>query len=568
MLEDLTIKDFALIDSLQIEFTKGFNVLTGETGAGKSILIGALSFLLGGRADISQIRTGSTEARVSGTVFISQKQKGALAWLNEHGIELENDRVLLRRTIKDSGKTSAWVGDTPVTKNELADFTAYLVDIHGQHEHQSLMKVSEHRKFLDSYALLNDEVSAFTKLYTQLVEKRRLLNEMNTSDAERSEKIELLRFAVEEIDSAQLKPEEEAELSAEEGRLSQYEKLFADVEVVNEALSGDESIVAGIKRLRPVLERTASIDSSLKSFTSRLETAYYELEDIADELRAYKNQLVFDPARLEEVQERLALIFRLKKKYCTAGVNGNIEEILQYSAKAQEQLETLCNFEGNRAELEAEVSALEKKVYLAAKSISDKRHQAASQMGPKIEAVLAELGMRGTVFNAGLEQKPFDGDFQKIGPYGFDNVEFLISANPGSPLRPLAKIASGGELSRVMLALKTILADIDTTPTLIFDEIDTGIGGEVAVSIGAHIKKLAEKHQILCISHLANIAVCADTHIKIAKFVENQKTTTKVHVITGQERVTEISRMLAGDMVSEASLEHARALLSRYGGQI
>lgn len=565
MLEDLSIKDFAIIDSVQLEFTKGFNVFTGETGAGKSILIGALSFLLGGKADVSQIRTGAQEARVSGTIFISEKQKDALVWLKERNIELENNRVLLRRTIKDTGKTAAWVQDTPVTKNELADFTNYLVDIHGQHEHQSLMRVSEHRKFLDAYAGITSQVEAFTELYNQLVEKRKVLAEMNTSDAERAQKIELLRFAIDEIENAKLKVQEEEELSAEESRLTQYEKLYDEIEQISQIFTGESGAVSLLKRSRPVLEKISSIDNSLASLSGRLETAYYEIDDIAEEIKSYKNSLVFDPGRLEQIQERLALIYKLKKKYVPQ--NGStIEDLLAYKEQAQVQLESLSSFEGNRAALEDEVNAIAKKVSLEAKALSDKRHGASKEMAEKIQAVLANLGMKGTLFDAGLSVKPQTGGVQRCGPYGVDNIEFMISANPGSPLRPLAKIASGGELSRVMLAFKTILADTDTTPTLIFDEIDTGIGGEVAVAIADHIKKLSLKHQILCISHLANIAVCADTHIKIEKSVNAQKTTTSVRTITGQTRVEEIARMLAGDSASAASLEHARVLLSQYGG--
>lgn len=565
MLEDLNIKDFAIIDSVQLEFTKGFNVLTGETGAGKSILIGALSFLLGGKAEASQIRSGAQEARVSGTIFISDNQKEALAWLAERNIELENSRVLLRRTIKDTGKTAAWIQDAPVTKNELADFTGFLVDIHGQHEHQSLMRVSEHRKFLDAYAGIVPQVEAFTALYNQLVEKRKILAEMNTSDAERNQKIELLRFAVEEIENANLKPQEEEELSAEEARLTQYEKLYDEVEQLSQLFNSEGGALAQLKRSRPAMEKVASIDSTLAGLSSRLETAYYEIDDIAEEIKSYKNTLVFDPSRLEQVQERLALVYKLKKKYVPQN-DSTIADLLAYKEQAQAQLESLSSFEGNRSALEAEVNEIARKVSLEAKSLSEKRNGAAKEMAEKIQAVLANLGMKGTVFDAGLSMKPQTGGVQRCGPYGVDNIEFMISANPGSPLRPLAKIASGGELSRVMLAFKTILADTDTTPTLIFDEIDTGIGGEVAVAIGDHIKKLAAKHQILCISHLANIAVCADTHIKIEKSVNLQKTTTSVRVITGQDRIVEIARMLAGDSASAASLEHARVLLSQYGG--
>ncbi|MBP5329316.1 MAG: DNA repair protein RecN [Spirochaetaceae bacterium] len=566
MLEDLSIKDFALIDSVQLEFTKGFNVLTGETGAGKSILIGAISFLLGGKSDVSQIRTGAQEARVSGTILLSNAPKDVFQWLSEHGAEPENDRVLLRRIIRDTGKSSAWIQDVPVTKTELNDFTSYLVDIHGQHEHQSLMRVSEHRKFLDSYAGITAEVTDFTALFNKLVEKRRLLDEMNSSDSARAEKIELLHFALDEIEKAKLNENEEDELSAEETRLTQYEKLYGDIESVCDFFqAADGGLLSGMKKIRNTFERTVSIDSSLEKFQNRLENAYYELEDIADEIKNYKNTLVFDADRLAFVQERLALIYKLKQKYLQSS-QGTVADLLAYAENAAKQLVQLENWQGNREELVKEVSELEKQVYTVAKALSEKRTKAASVMADKIVQVLAHLGMRGTQFDAGLKQKPVEDGEQKCGPYGFDDIEFMISANPGSPLQPLAKIASGGELSRVMLAFKTILADTDTTPTLIFDEIDTGIGGEVAVSVGEHLRKLSEKHQILCISHLANIAVCADTHIKIEKSVSGQKTTTQVFLINGQKRIEEIARMLAGDSASEASLEHAKTLLAKYGG--
>ena len=566
MLEDLSIKDFALIDSVQLEFTKGFNVLTGETGAGKSILIGAISFLLGGKADVSQIRTGAQEARVSGTVLLTNAPDGVFQWLSEHGAEPENDRVLLRRIIRDTGKSSAWIQDVPVTKTELNDFTSYLVDIHGQHEHQSLMKVSEHRKFLDSYAGITTEVADFTALFNKLVEKRKLLDEMNSSDSARAEKIELLHFALDEIEKAKLSENEEDELSAEETRLTQYEKLYGDIESVCDFFqAADGGLLSGMKRIRNTFEKSVTIDSSLEKFQSRLENAYYELEDIADEIKNYKNMLVFDADRLAFVQERLALIYKLKQKYLQSS-QGTVADLLAYAENAAKQLVQLENWQGNREELVKEVSELEKQVYTAAKALSEKRTKAASVMADKIVQVLANLGMKGTQFDAGLKQKPVEDGEQKCGPYGFDDIEFMISANPGSPLLPLAKIASGGELSRVMLAFKTILADTDTTPTLIFDEIDTGIGGEVAVSVGEHLRKLSAKHQILCISHLANIAVCADTHIKIEKSVSGQKTTTQVFVIDGQKRIEEIARMLAGDSASEASLEHAKTLLAKYGG--
>lgn len=564
MLEDLIINDFVLIQRVHLEFTGGFNVLTGETGAGKSMLIGALSFLLGGKADASLIRSGCSEASVSATIFIAQNQVHARSWLNEHGIQLEENRILLRRIIRDSGKSASWIGDAMVTKNDVAEFTSFLVDIHGQHEHQSLMKVSEHRKFLDAYAGITDDVANFTKLYASLVEKRRALQEMDSSDTARNEKKELLQFAIEEIENAKLKIGEEEELSAEEARLSQYEKLYGEIELLCDIFhSGDASCLQALKKARTITEKACLIDTSLEQMQKRLENVFYEIDDLAEELRSYKANLVFDPARLTEVQERLALLYKLKKKYVQN--DGGVQEILNYCENAKAELELLNNFENNKDSLVSAVKELEKKVYASAKALSIARNNAASEMGKKIEEVLATLGMKGARFDAGVSLKSQDEEgLQKCGPYGFDTIEFLISANPGSPLKPLARIASGGELSRVMLALKTILADTDTTPTLVFDEIDTGIGGEVAVAIGTHIKKLAQKHQILCISHLANIAVCADNHIRIQKSFDGAKNTTLVNAISGNERVEEIARMLAGDSASAASLEHAKELLARY----
>lgn len=568
MLEDLSIKDFAIIESEHIEFSNGFTVLSGETGAGKSILIGAMSFLLGGKADVNQIRSGAHEAQVSGTFYLDSKenQNPALEWLNDHGIETENNRILLRRYIRDNGRAGAWIGSTPVNRTDLAEFSSFLVDIHGQHEHQSLMRVPEHRKFLDARAGILPEVSAFTALYMELVEKRRLLAQLDSSDADRTRKIDMYNFAVKEIEDAKLKPEEDIRLEEEENRLSSYEKLFAGVDSIRNMLDGgDESVVSLLKKIRRESQNISILDKTLSSLDTRIESAFYELNDISEEFGSYANKLVYDPSHLQEVQDRLSLIYSLKKKYASSQ-SAPLKEVFDYYENAQKSLEQLGAGSENREELMKSVSELEKKVYLAGKNLSERRRATGDKLASEVEALLKNLGMNGTRFAVSITAKPGDQIEQKCGPYGFDNIEFLISANPGSPLLPLAKIASGGEISRVMLALKTIFAQNDPVQTLVFDEIDTGIGGEVAVAVGSHMKALAKNRQIFCITHLASIAVYADNQIKIEKGVAEGKTVSNVHPIQGEERVAEIARMLSGDADSAASIEHARAMLEKYSG--
>lgn len=584
MLEDLTINNFALIDSDYIEFNKGFTVLSGETGAGKSILIGALSFLLGGKADVGQIRAGKTEANVSATFLlneenlhsrnanVSSEEEGeastAFEWLNNHGIELENNRVLLRRLIRDNGKSGAWINGTPVTRGDLADFSSFLIDIHGQHEHQSLMKVSEHRKFIDSRAGITSDVEEFTRIFAELVAKRKKLSEYSMNESELLRKIDMMKFAVQEISEAKLKKDEDVALEEEESRLSGFEKIYSEVDTINQVFSGSEgSLVSELKKIMRSSSAVSEMDKSLEKINSRVESAFYELSDIADEFSAYQQKLVFDPARLQEVQDRLSLIYNLKKKYASS-VNAPLSEVFDYFENAENFLNE--NAAGNSVKdvLAAEIKNIEKDVLSRAEKISRARQECAKTLEKEVDAILSNLGMGGTRFGVSIQAKAGDEIQQKCGPYGKDDVEFMISANPGNPLQPLAKIASGGELSRVMLALKTIFAQnqSDTVETLIFDEIDTGIGGEVAVAVGNHIKNLAKKRQIFCITHLASIAVYADNQIKIEKSVSNDFTSSNVHPVEGDERVREIARMLSGDAQTAQSLEHARSMLNKFCG--
>lgn len=578
MLESLKIKDFALIDSSSVEFSKGFTVLSGETGAGKSILIGALSFLLGGKAGAESIRAGCQEASVSGVFSLPPKSPSdrdlsmeteeeplsAREWLSQRGIEDEDGQIILRRVIRAGGKSGAWIQGAPVPRADLARFAEFLIDIHGQHEHQSLMRVAEHRKFLDSYCGIVDEVAAFTKLYAALVEKRAALDSLSQSGAERERRVDWLKFSIEEIEAAKLKPGEDEELAAEEAKLSSFEKLYSEIQGVNALFSSEDGGIEPLmKQARAASERAAGLDKALSELDGRVQNLYYEISDLSQSFRSYQNSLVFDPARLEEVQGRLDTIYKLKKKYAPSASSG-LQAVFEYLASSKAELERLESSSVNKAGLEKEIADLERKVYEAAKAISAKRQAGAAKMSGQVESVLQKLGMAGTKFSVGIKQKEGDAALQKCGPYGMDDIEFLISANPGSPMAGLSKIASGGELSRVMLALKTIFAQSDKVPTLIFDEIDTGIGGEVAVAVGEHMKNLAKNRQILCITHLASIAVFADNQIRIKKSVEGGVMKTRAAPVLGDERVAEIARMLSGDQQSEESLEHARSMLNKH----
>ena len=578
MLEDLTIKDFALIDQDYLEFSNGFTVLSGETGAGKSILIGALSFLLGGKADLQQIRAGKKEASVSGTFLLPKgltvrsqiedddEPRNALEWLSIHGIEIENDRVLLRRIIRETGKAGAWINDTPVTRGDLAQFSSFLVDIHGQHEHQSLMKVAEHRKYLDARAGIVPQVEAFTQKYAELVQKRKQLELYNMSDSERLRKLDMMSFAVKEISEAKLKQNEDTELEEEQSRLASYEKIYSDVDSIDQMLSdGENGVIGLLKKIRRDSSHVTELDKSLSKLDERVESAFYELSDIAAEFSDYKNKLVYDPNRLKTVEERLSLIYNLKKKYASS-VNAPLSEVFTYFDQAQKYIDENGDGNNKKEALTAEIKALEKLVLIEAEKLSQARKATASQMNTEVDQILSKLGMKGTTFCVQINQKAGTELEQLCGPYGKDDIEFMISANPGNPPLPLAKIASGGELSRVMLALKTIFARTDNVETLVFDEIDTGIGGEVAVAVGAHIKNLAKNKQIFCITHLASIAVYADNQIKIEKSVSGEITSSNVYPVEGEDRVAEIARMLSGDSDTAQSLEHARSLLAKFSG--
>lgn len=560
MLEELSIRDFAIIERVSIRFEKGLNLLTGETGAGKSILIGALGFLLGGKADTGIIRAGAEETLVSGLLDASGSPE-ALAWLAERGIEAEDGAVVVRRGLRRNGRGAVYIQNAPATRQDLADLTSFLVDIHGQHEHQSLMKVENHRRLLDRFARTEDEANAFARDFADLSAKRRSMERMAQGERERAREIELLRFAVDEIRAAKPRSGEEDELRDEERRLAQFEKLRDAVLAARDALTGaGDAALPALRRARSSVEAAQAVDPRLGELARRVDDSYYELEDVADALRAWTEGQGADPARLEAVEERLAQLQKLRKKY-----GPSIEDVIAYGSEGEERLERLENWEEDREALLAEIAAMEKDLYARALALSDKRRAAAAMLEERIVSVVRTLGMPHARFSVRLARKEASEDGKAVvGQWGVDEIEFLIAANKGEAPRELARIASGGELSRVMLALKTAFAESDTVGTLLFDEIDTGIGGEVALSVGEHLQTLARARQVLCVTHLASIAARADNHYRVEKAIDQERTTTRVSRLEGEERAREIARMLAGDPHGGTSLAHAAELLGRY----
>ncbi|MBL8968427.1 MAG: DNA repair protein RecN [Spirochaetaceae bacterium] len=562
MLEELSVRDFALIDRLSVSLSGGLSILTGETGAGKSLLIGAIGFLLGGKADTGVIRAGAEEALVTGLVDVSASTE-ARSWLEARGIEAEEGKILVRRGLKSTGRGSIFIQNQPALRADLAELTGLLVDLHGQHEHQSLLASENHRRILDRYAGIEGEVAGFGQGFAELTAKRRSFESALASEKERAREIEFLRYAVDEIEKAKLKRGEEAELEAEERLLAEHEKLYAAVEQAHEALAhaGEQgAVLSSLRRGRTALEAAQGIDPALADLARRSDDAYYELEDVADSLRSYLGGLRYSPERLETIEARLAELHKLRKKY-----GGSVEDLLAKLEEDRERLARLETWEEDKEGLAAEIAELEAVVLKAALALSEKRKAAARTLETRIEAILRTLGMPKARFAVRVDRKEPEGGKPVVGQFGVDDIEFLIAPNPGEPAKPLARIASGGELSRVALAAKTVLAECDTVGTLVFDEIDSGIGGEVAVAVGEHLKALGKNRQVLCITHLASIAARADNHFRVEKEVAEGRTSTRLARMEGRPRAEEIARMLAGDPEEEASVAHATELLRKYG---
>ena len=557
MLEELTVRNYALIDELHLRFGPGFNVLSGETGAGKSILVDALSLVLGSRGRSESVRQGSSEAEVAAVIQVENTPE-LREWCEKYDIEPEDGSLLIRRTLRPNGRGSASVQAVPVTRGALAELSGVLVDIHGQHEHQSLFQVSAHRRLLDRFANLETRVNEFGALFTEVSDISRRLDILDKDEGEMKRETDFLRFAADEIESAELKSGEEEELAETQKRLARHEELSGSLErTMNASSESRHGALSNLRIAKDELGAAAGIDSSLTPLVQRLETAFFEIEDIVQEVRGRLDTANFDPAELEAVDARLARIGTLEKKYAAV----SIDEVLEYAREARERLAGFENRDDERRGLLRRRGELQSRLASEAAEISRGRKSAADSLRERTEAHLHSLGMAEARFTVELEGKKNTEGKALIGPYGGDTVEFLLSANRGEKPKPLKSTASGGELSRVMLALKTVLSESDTVPSMIFDEVDSGIGGEVARSVGEHLHALSKSKQIFCITHLASIAVFADNHFQVGKESSGSRTVTRVRRIDADERVKEVARMLAGNREDAASLGHAARLL-------
>jgi DNA repair protein RecN (Recombination protein N) len=560
MLETLTIRNFALIDSVSIDFSGSLTVLSGETGAGKSILVGALSLLLGAKGETDSIRTGCDEALVTATIRVDSCID-ALQWLSDHAIEPEEGVVILRRVLKRGGRGAAFIQSVPATRKDLEEFTGALFDLHGQHEHQSLFSIDNHRKLLDRFGGHEALAGEVSSLFSSLSAIRKELDTLHSDERTLLREKDLLEYAINEIDAARLIPGEEEELERERSLLSQAEKVFSLLESCHDSLA--ETKGGALSFLRSAMHHAVAlvqIDSSLETQHTRIENAFYELEDVDQTFRDYLSGIDFSPGRLDQCEERLQAIRRLEKKY-----GEGIEEIISYRNEAVRKIEAFAGRDEEVSRLELMLKEKEKELIEKARELSRRRKEAAQRLESSIQVALRHLGMPKALFSVTTGYREGKSGKLSCGPFGYDRIEFLISPNEGEPERPLREIASGGELSRVMLAIKSVLSETDHVDTLIFDEIDTGIGGEVAVAVAGYLSALGAKKQVLCITHLASIAVQADNHIIVEKLEQGGRTETVARQLQKQERVKEVSRMLSGTVGGEVSLEHARKLLENAG---
>ena len=544
MLKELRIKNFAIIDDLTVRFENGFNVLTGETGAGKSIIVDALGLALGSRAQSDLVRSGEKEATVQAYFEVEGDN------ISDLGIYTsDSDSLILRRSVALSGKSRSYINDTMVSLQSLLDLGRSLVDIHGQYEHQSLLLLDKQKLLLDSYGKLHSDREMVESLYKEVQTLDKEKNDLKQKVKERAQRCDLLRFQIHEIDAASLKLGEKESLTEEKTILSNLSRLKELTEMAYSMLYDSEGSCT--EKLSSVIAKVrdmSSIDRGVSDTLNLLESAFPLIEDAAISLRGLKDRNDLEPDRLSAIEERLELIKSLEKKY-----GEGIEAILRYRGDAEEELRGLEMTDERLDSIKTELKEKEDKLMKTSATLSEKRRIIAKKIEELVMNELRELAFSNAEFRIDIRDVP-------VTSTGIDRVEFLFSANPGEPPKPLSRVASGGELSRVMLALKSILADVDNIPILIFDEVDAGVGGKTAGRVGKKLKTISNKHQVLCTTHLPQIASLGDLHLKINKKQKDERVCVEVRELIGSERLDEIARMLSGK-ITEVSLRHAKELL-------
>lgn len=557
MLQSLYLENIALIEKLGIELFPGFNVLTGETGAGKSIIIDAVNFVLGERTSRDLIRNGAARAKVE-AVFNLNEGDAAFAALDALGIEYDGNELILSRELSAAGRNACRVNGTLVPVASLKSVSDTLVDIHGQHEHQALLDAENHISYLDAYCHAEslpiiEKIDAIVSRRNELMLKR---NSGFSSEREREREMDMLRYQIEEIASANLEAGEEERLNAEKTVLLNAERIRTALETAHMALSGAEegSALSAIDTARRSMRDIAALNKDYEALGDKIEELYYAAEDISFVLRDTSENVESDMQRLEEIEQRLKLISDLKRKY-----GRTVEDVIDFGKDAGTKLNELENAEALAAELDAKLDKLKAEYNVAADELSKVRHAAGDRLKRDVLNELKDLGMAKAMFDVALSDA--SGGEPRKG--GRETAEFMLSANPGEPLKPLEKVASGGELSRIMLCFKSIFADNDRVPTLIFDEIDTGISGRTAAVVGEKMLGIAKKHQVICVTHLAQIAALAEAHLMVRKYDDGKNTFVETRQLNEEEKVQRIAQMMDGESDSPSALTHARELIAR-----
>ncbi|WP_096153483.1 MULTISPECIES: DNA repair protein RecN [Bacillus] len=561
MIAELSIKNFAIIESLTVSFEKGLTVLTGETGAGKSIIIDAIHLLAGGRGSQEFVRYGEKKAEMEGLFLIESETHPVYKVCEQLGIEIEDDMVVLRREIHATGKSVCRVNGKLVTIAILREVGQTLVDIHGQHEHQELMNPEQHLQLLDFYGQekMAKTLTAYQELFEEYQQLNKRLTELTHNEQKVAHRLDLLQFQLDEIGAANLEENEDETLLEERNKISNYEKLFQALNNTYYAIHGEQKGLDWISHAMSESEDLESIDKNLKDVYEVISNSYYQLEEIMYRVRDEIDNLEFDPKRLDFIESRLNEMKNLKRKYGTS-----VEEILQYASKIEEELETLQNRDSHIHQLQERLQSLVEDLELEANALTDERKFVAADLTEQIHKELKDLYLDKAIFQVNIAKKMDKSTgnvkFQK---HGVDEVEYYLTTNPGEPLKPLAKVASGGELSRIMLAMKSIFSKHQGITSIIFDEVDTGVSGKVAQAIANKIYHVSSGSQVLCISHLPQVAAMSDTHLFISKEIDGDRTKTKVKPLTEEEKIAEIGRMISGVEVTNLTKEHAKELLSQ-----